>query len=182
MLGSADLDIPRFNLANNRAELALAHGDFVEAKNWYVTAAKRVGQNMPTYVKEVVSAGLGLCALEMGQLSEARRREQEVKHSAPWFYDPTTILMFRSKLLERRGCRADAIRMLESEGPGLARRHVFAWLKIGGLLVDALIRERQFAQARETAEIYRAKALELNLSKMAAEFSARIQRVAKPTN
>ena len=92
MLGSADMDMNRFNQANNRAELALARHDFGGAASWYAKATTYVGLNTPAYAQELLNAGLGLCALETGDLSESRRREQQLAEPPEtWFYDPTTI-------------------------------------------------------------------------------------------
>jgi hypothetical protein len=172
ILGSADLDIPRFNLANNQAEVELASEDYHAALAWYVKAGQYVGANSPAYAQDLVNAGLGLCALQMGSLSEARRRELDLgPPPEPWFYDPTTILTFRAKLLERRGERLAALALLNEHVDGLRERLVFAWMKLSALLVRMEIKECSWDSAQEHAAECRDRAITLRLPRWAAEFS-----------
>ena len=76
MLGSAELDLNRFNQANNAGELALAMGDYTLARRWFHTAATYVGGKTPLYAPDMVRAGLGLCALATGDLRQARNWRQ----------------------------------------------------------------------------------------------------------
>jgi DNA-binding SARP family transcriptional activator/tetratricopeptide (TPR) repeat protein len=172
LLGSADLDIPRFGQPNNRAELAWARGDFASAAEWYSIAERNIGPNTPTYARELVTAGLGLCALETGNMSEARRRESQLSDPPiSWFYDPTTILAFRARLLELRGDRRAAITMLCHHAADVTERLVFAWLKVTVLTVRLLIKDRQYAAARERAEEGAWRATTLNLPTRMVELS-----------
>jgi tetratricopeptide (TPR) repeat protein len=172
LLGSADLDIPRFGQPNNRAELAWARGDFASAAEWYSIAESNIGPNTPTYARELVTAGLGLCALETGNMSEARRRESQLSDPpSSWFYDPTTVLAFRARLLELRGDRRAAITMLRHHAAEVAERLVFAWLKVTVLTVKLLIKDRQYAAARERAEEGAWRATTLNLPTRMVELS-----------
>jgi hypothetical protein len=172
ILGSADLDIPRFNLANNQAEVELASEDYDAAFAWYVKAGQYVGPNSPAYAQDLVNAGLGLCALQTGNLSEARRRELVLgPPPVPWFYDPTTILTFRAKLLERRGERLAALALLSEHVESLRERLVFAWMKLSALLVRMEIRECCWDSAQKHASECLDRAITLRLPRRAAEFS-----------
>ncbi len=122
-------------------------------------------------MQDLVNAGLGLCALETGDLSEARRREQELQDPPPsWYYDPTTILAFRSRLLERRGRPGEALELLEDSAKNLEGRLVLAWLKVCELQVRLMAR-RGYAGAKDLATASEKHAAELGLIHRAREFS-----------
>ncbi len=165
------MDISRFNQTNNRAELALAHHDFAGAAGLFREAATYLGPTMPAYMLDLVTAGLGLCALETGDLREARRREQELRDlPANWHFDPTTILTFRVRLLDRRGRHREALDMLEWSAGDLERRLVLAWFKVRALQVR-LMKRRKVPGARDLAVEAMQRANELCLDYRAEEFA-----------
>ena len=172
--GSVDMGLHRFVQVNNRAELALAQQDLRAAELSFREAATYLGHTTPTYMQDIVHAGLGYCALESGNLAEARRRAQEL-HDPPssWYFDPTTILTFRSRLLERRGSIDEAVQLLESGASDLENRLVLAWLKVRGMQVRLMVRRRYDRIrakriAREAAEL----AASLGLTYRVKEFTA----------
>lgn len=169
---AADMDLNRAIQANNRAELALARGDYQTAARDYSEASTFFGVTTPAYMKDLVNAGLGYCALEEGNLSEARRKEQEL-HEPPrsWYFDPTTILAFRARLLERRGRHEDAVALLDSNATNLEGRLVLAWLKLRSLQVRLMIRRHtDVADARKIAAQAGSVANELRLELRSLEF------------
>ncbi len=177
-LGEAEYDIPEFNLANNRAELALARGDFEGAAQYYRAAEASIRPNTPTFARDLVNAGLGLCALETGDLSEARRREQELGEPIlDWSCDPTTILTFRARVLERRAKRPQAIALLEESTKALEHHHAFAWLKLGAFLVHLYRKEGRYAEAKARAQQCLARVEALHLPRRAEQFACLIERV-----
>ncbi|MDH3271306.1 MAG: AAA family ATPase [Gemmatimonadota bacterium] len=141
LLGNADMTFPRINLAINRAELALAQNDYAEAAGSFTSVSALPGLAIPKYTKELVTAGLGLCALEAGRIGEARLLEESLGEvPAVWYYDPTIILTFRSKILERMRDLPAAVALLEDAGQGLEDRLISAWLKARLLLARTLRR------------------------------------------
>jgi len=141
LLGSADMTFTRINLACNLGELAIARGDFRTATASFESAGSHEGLTIPRYTSNFVNAGLGLCALEMGSLSQARRYEQELDEPPlTWSYDPTVIVAFRSRLLERRGQGLEAIELLSLTAESLKDRLVMAWLKIRAMEVRLLLK------------------------------------------
>jgi hypothetical protein len=171
MLGAAVMDISRFNQTNNRAELALAHHDFPGAAALFREAATYLGPTMPAYMQDLVTAGLGLCAVETGDLREARRREQELRDlPANWHFDPTTILTFRVRLLDRRARHREALDMLEWSAGDLEHRLVLAWFKVRALQVR-LMTKRKVPGARALAIGALQRANELCLVYRAEEFT-----------
>jgi predicted ATPase/DNA-binding SARP family transcriptional activator len=168
--GTATMNLNRFIRANTCAELAVAFGDYRQAESAYLEAMKFATQTTPSYLLDLANAGLGLCALEMGRLSEARRREHQL-HEAPrtWYYDPTPILAFRARLLERRGYVDDAVDVLTKGAAGLENRLVLAWLKVRALQLRLLLKlgaPDVGALAAECASV----AERLNLAHRAREF------------
>jgi tetratricopeptide (TPR) repeat protein len=115
----------------NRGELAFSNHDFASALEWFRLAENSVGSaEMPEGVSQLLSAGIGLCALELGNLGEARRRAPEVSVlPKEWRADPYILLAFASRLLERRGRRVEAYAMVGEAADRLRPRFPVAWLK-----------------------------------------------------
>jgi DNA-binding SARP family transcriptional activator len=175
MLGAAVMDISRFNQTNNRAELALAHDDYAGAARLFAEAATYLGPNTPSYMQDLVAAGLGLCSLESGDLGDARRREQDL-HDSPdsWHFDPITILTFRVRLLDRRGRHREALELLESSACDLEHRLVLAWFKVRALQVR-LMMKRGVPGARAIAHAALMRAESLCLAQRAEEFTTMLR-------
>jgi hypothetical protein len=175
LAGSAEMDLNRFIQANNQAELAMAQHDFLRAERAYTEAATYAGATTPSYLMDLVNAGMGICALETGKLAEARRLEEELEPSPPsWYYDPTTILAFRARLLERRGRRDEALDLLQSAAPDLENRLVLAWLKVQALRMR-LMRKQGSSGARSIATECLELAEGLRLTHRALEFARFLQ-------
>ena len=86
---------------------------------------------MPSYVKDLLHSGLGFAALQMGELADARFHEGRLgSPPSSWYFDPTTLLAFRSRLLARRGEPESALQLLSEASTDLRGRLVLAWLKV----------------------------------------------------
>jgi tetratricopeptide (TPR) repeat protein len=175
LLGSADMTFTRINLACNLGELAIARGDFHSATAAFESAGSHGGLTIPRYTSNFVNAGLGLCALELGSLSHARRFEQALDDPPEiWSYDPTVIVAFRSRLMERRGQGSEAIEVLSLAAEGLKDRLVMASLKIRAMEVKLMLKldaPGAYAVAAEALQLSEA----LQLKHRANEFSAMLQ-------
>jgi hypothetical protein len=131
MLGSAELDMNRFNQAINAGELALAQADFHRASEMFRLASEFVGTKTPSYAANLVRSGLGFCALEFGDLTKARRLEDELDPDPPrWYFDPTLLVSFRSRMDELRGNLRPASDRLAAATRAVQERLVLAWLKL----------------------------------------------------
>ncbi len=174
MSGAAEMDLNRAIQANNRAELALARQDYGKAAGAFGEMSTYLGMTTPAYLQDLVNAGLGLCALETGSLSDARRREQDLQDPPSiWYFDPTTILAFRARLLERRGEPTQAIALLDSNARELEGRLVLAWLKVRDIQVRTMLRRQiDVVGARELAAHAAHVAEGLHLACRAREFSS----------
>jgi tetratricopeptide (TPR) repeat protein len=171
LFGSADMTSPRVNHAFNVGELAVALGDFARAKAAFTEAREMLGTAKPRYTNDFVNAGLGLCALETGALASARRHEENLGDTLPtWYFDPTIIVSFRSRMLTLRGCHDEAQNLLGSTAEDLEDRLCLGWLKVRSLQAR-LMRQRSPLAAREMAHICLAKARELRLPRRVAELS-----------
>jgi tetratricopeptide (TPR) repeat protein len=170
LLGAAVMDLNRFNQANNRAELALAQDEFQTAEEAYREASTYLGLTTPSYAQDLITAGLGICALETGDLSEARRCELSLpEHPSSWYFDPTTILAFESRLLDRRGHTDEALGLLESSAADLQERLELAWLKVRALQVRLMVKRRRTGALALAVE-GRDRAAYLRLDHRATEF------------
>lgn len=151
MLGDADMTFPRINLAINRGELAVARRDYREASTHFASAGKHDGLAIPKYTERMVNAGLGICALEMGRLAEARRLFEGLPEApTSWYYDPTPLLQFQARYLERRGDLEGAIGTLDAAQEDLKGRLVAAWIKTQVSLVR-LLRKAGSSRTKEEA-------------------------------
>ncbi|MGD2046489.1 MAG: AAA family ATPase [Gemmatimonadota bacterium] len=170
--GRGEMHINRFIQANNEAELAMARQDYEAATRSFSRAASFLGLTTPRYMQDLVNAGLGHCALECGNLAEAREREA-LLHPPPqtWYFDPTTILAFQARLMERRGRTADAIGLLEQHAADLEDRLTLAWMKVMFIQVR-LTASRSASRARSLARLMAGRARELNLVRRAEQFDA----------
>jgi len=167
-----DMDLHRFIRANNQAELALAVGDLDAAKLAFTEAGTFLGPTSPSYMRDLVNAGLGYCALESGDVGEARRREAALGASpTSWYYDPTTLLTFQARLLERRGKWQEAVAIVRAAATDLEARIVLAWYKLRLLEVRMLVKYGH-PDAKRLAEEGERKALEAGLKRRAKDFAA----------
>jgi DNA-binding SARP family transcriptional activator/tetratricopeptide (TPR) repeat protein len=134
LAGDAEMTLNRLIHSNNAAEIAMARGEWSNAAKWFARAATHVSPSTPTYLAELLSAGLGLCAIEKGNLHEARRRHEELLSlPSAWHYDPFTLLAFRARFLRCIGRRQEAVDLLDQEAAKLRDRLVLAWLKVRAL-------------------------------------------------
>ncbi|MDZ7781221.1 MAG: AAA family ATPase [Gemmatimonadota bacterium] len=178
MLGSAELSLNRFNQANNCGELALAQRDYPRAKRCFHDAAQYIGMRTPPYAAKLVHAGLGLCAAETGDLRTAKEHEAQLSDMPTfWYFDPTLILAFRSRMHQTRQEYSEASELLAVAADDLQDRLVLAWLKIRKLHAQ-LESKRNVYRAQELAEEGLACARTLGLKQRTSEFAAIIRKLS----
>jgi tetratricopeptide (TPR) repeat protein len=175
----AEMDLNRLIQANNAAELALAQEEFSKATRAFAQAASYASASTPEYLLQLATAGLGLCALEGGGLAEARQRIEALPDPpAAWHYDPSTLLTFRARFLQRLGRLDEAIDLLDQEAAKLDNRLVSAWLKVRALQIRLLVRRDQ-RRGLSIAEDCQAVADHLGLRTRQAEFRALVDRLRR---
>lgn len=157
LLGRADMTFARANLACNRGTLNLAMGDINQAEACFRLAAEFEGTNVPKYASDAVHAGLGLCALEQGSMSDALKRHSLLGvPPSIWYYDPSLTMAFRSRLLERRQELDRAVGLLSEVASAVEGRLVAAWVKLRIRQLELLIRvqdQRTSPIAEETLHV-----------------------------
>lgn len=170
LLGSSDATFLRVAHAINVGELALAQRDYREAARRFEEIGRHIGHAAPRYASDLLNAGLGICALEMGSITEARRREEELgEPPGVWYYDPTTVVAFRARLLERRGRYGEALELLAHVADQIQGHLVLAWLKLR-LLQTRMMLKNGLAGASALAEQGLERAAQLRLPLRVAEF------------
>jgi DNA-binding SARP family transcriptional activator/tetratricopeptide (TPR) repeat protein len=132
---------PHLNLYYNRGELGLQRRAYDEAVHWFRRAERLITPAAPVYLVDLIHSGLGLCSLEMGSLADAREHEAKTtRRMEHWYFDPTTLVTFHSRLLARRGESAKALRVISEVRGALAGRLVLAWIKL--VLLEARTAKR----------------------------------------
>ncbi len=173
LLGNAEMDHARFNHWNNLGELHLARRDFGAARNSFLQAENHLGPTTPPYASQAVAAGLGLCALETGDLGEARRRREQVSvPTGRLYYDPSTIVAFEVRFLERLREYDAALDLMRLICAGLKSRFELAWLKTVTLLVKKQLRWSRTLGAIEVLDEALFVARDLHLSERQHELEA----------
>ena len=180
LLGSGDMDINRLNQANNYAELALLRGDYHVARERFKEAESYFGSATSPDVVSSVTAGIGLSAFEMGDLTEARRREEEMGPVLrPWTCDPTIVVTLKVRVLERQRRHEEALTVLEALDHIVRDRFHLAWLKINALRADRMIKWGYRDSAIAIAEQCSLLATELGLHRHEAAFLQLAERAKR---
>ena len=165
------MSLSRMNLACNRGALAIENGDAESATTHFLSAGELSGAATPSYASDLLSAGLGLCAIQRGELAEARRLEARLRDPpSVWYYDPFLILAFRSRMLERRGNRSAAIEMLTTSVAALERCRFTSALKLRLLLSRLLLKEHSNAAVLMHADIGRRASEHANFPSRTRQF------------
>ncbi len=106
-------------------------------------------------------------------VNDIKRSERNLQH-----YDPTVVLFFRARFLERRGNLGAAISLLEDAQANLQGRLVAAWLKTQ-LTLATMMRKARDPRDEATAEEGREVASALKLKVREKQFQLLLP--AKPT-
>ncbi len=168
--GSADMDLTRFNHFCTRGEIAIWEGQYDLGLAQLKMASTLLGPSTPEYAVSFVEAGIGLCALETGRLGESRRRERRLGQlTVPFLLDPSVVLEFRTRLLERRGEGQAATNAIVDRARPFEHRSTLRWLK---LVASHARRATRWGQLdRATVERARDTAVRLGLERRSEELS-----------
>ncbi len=131
LLSRADASVLRISHYCNMGELCIVRRDFPQGRNWFLSARDLLGPGIPAFYNKLVSAGMGICSLEFGALGEARTYEAQLDAPEPLlYYDPWLVLLFLSRLHERRGSVPKAMAVLEASRVSLKNRFPLTWLRV----------------------------------------------------
>jgi tetratricopeptide (TPR) repeat protein len=141
VLGQSLPGLPHVTLYYNQGELLLREGRYGEARQAFSRGESVCTAATPTYLVHLLSAGIGLSSLEVGDLSLARDRDALIRIDVgdPYF-DPTIILDFRSRLMARRGHGDLVLDEIEAAAVAVRSRLPLVWLKL--TLLAARLRRR----------------------------------------
>lgn len=163
VLKGTEARLLRLNLAYNLGELHLLIGEIDRARREFNRAQELDGPGMPGNARALVQAGLGLAALYEGDLKAARLYESNLPPDPEeWSFEPSLIVRFRSRMLERRGKREEAVDYLLKTADGFETRFVTSWIK-SRLLASRIASRSSPLRARQIAEPAYRRAVELGL-------------------
>ncbi len=132
---------PQLNLLCNRGELCIQRQHYSEALSWLSRAKQLVSPSSPVYLADLVNAGLGICSLELGALSEARDREaQALDDPHHWYFDPTLKVDFQTRMMMKRGERTEASQVVGRTANAIKSRLPAIWIKL--ILLESRLRRR----------------------------------------
>jgi tetratricopeptide (TPR) repeat protein/DNA-binding SARP family transcriptional activator len=164
----------QLNLLLNLGECALHQRDFLDAFQIFSRAQEQVDAGTRDFLRDVVHAGLGLAALENGQLDHARASFQALRPWSEWCFDPTMILTFRARWLTRLGQVRDAIQMLEEHAAMLHSRYPTIWIRVQ-VLSGRIARRYGYSSNREDLKAAKVLAARLGLPVRVAELQDLLQ-------
>jgi DNA-binding SARP family transcriptional activator/tetratricopeptide (TPR) repeat protein len=148
----------------NMGELYLASHDHVAASQHYSRAQALLTASSPEASRTIINAGLGVCALRSGDLSQARLREANLPPIPPlWTFDPFVVVSFKASMLKKRGDWGSADRLLAEVAKDVRPRLVTAWIKLSIVRAD-LWKRLDPEKATRIAERALPVAAELSLS------------------
>lgn len=132
----------RLNHLYNLGELAYLRGELGDALHYLRLAESLLTESAaPQDIRDLVNGAIGLCCMEVGDLTEARAREPSADALPQrWHYDPTLLIAFLTRLLERRGKLREATQLVRTHADALRPRLPLAWLKL--LVIEARIARR----------------------------------------
>ncbi len=171
LITDAEGDLLHFTHWCNKGELALERAAYEDAQEHFGQALTLLRPGFPPWHSAVVHAGAGMAALELGAIAEARHHELEMPADPPsWYLDPTLVLTFRARLLDRRKRAAAAVSLLRTHGDSLAARFPVALVRTeilasrlsrrAGLAPDVAAKARAIEIAQRLRLDVRAKQLD----------------------
>jgi tetratricopeptide (TPR) repeat protein len=165
----------RLNLYGNRAEIALATGLFDRALMLYKRAAALMDEGTRAHVRDIIQSGLGLAALETGDLTLARASLDRLHTWPLYFFDPLMLLTFRARMSCHSGATSLGLDQLHGEVAALEDRFPALWIR--GQIVSARLHKR-YGRRPDRASLVRAmaRATDLGLSKRSAEIQCLVVR------
>lgn len=167
----------RAKLHLNLGELELFE-DELETATSHFKAAREALRNTPNIRYQwITEAGPGLVALKSGDLKEASRREERLpEFPVEWPTDPTVPVLFKARMMERRGRHRDAADLISSVAEQIKDRYVIYWIR---LCLAEIPRRAKLdkTRAREKALEVLGVAGALNLQKRVEELNQVIERL-----
>jgi tetratricopeptide (TPR) repeat protein len=132
LLGGHSEGAMKFMSLFNWAELAFRTYDAALSRNLFQAALKLDPPDIPIYGIHLARAGLGLAHLHLGELREAR----EIRAHLPppertYHFDPSALVLFSTRWIERTEGPRPAARFLQSERTKLRKTFFPTWAYLG---------------------------------------------------
>ncbi len=160
----------------NEGELGLALFDIPSARMNYRRAETYLRPCSPKAFETIINAGLGMCALNVGDLADARRRENELPPFPDcWTFDPSVVVTFKASMLKRRGDHSAAERLLNDVAEDVRERLVTAWIKLS-MERARILRKEQPDEAITVLKEVLSVVAELGLSHRKTELERSLSR------
>jgi len=147
----------------NRGEIEMEQGQNLSAQSSFSEALALLSDSSPGFFRQIITSGLGLCALRDGDLAAAKRLEGELSELPKrWTFDPSVVVSFKAEMLRMRGDTRMADRLLEGVAEAVRDRFVTTWVKVNLLRAKMLRRIQPEASSRIVkVTLERTKALKL---------------------
>lgn len=181
LLKGAEASVLRISQYCNQGELALCTDRFADARAWFGAARQLLAPDMPAFYQDLVHAGLGLAAIEIGALAEARQLDDTLPNpTSDLYFDPWLVLAFKSRMRERRGRTPEALDLLVAYREPLRSRFPLSWIKLEMRRAYLARRSKEpSTQIEEALAEAHAKASSLGLPTLAAALEASARALPK---
>ncbi|MBI4540945.1 MAG: AAA family ATPase [Gemmatimonadetes bacterium] len=174
IIGEAEARSVRALLYVNLGELYYEMRRIEESRDYYRRLLDLPGAQL-WYTTAMTHAGLGLCAVHMGDLREMRKQEEllssALRGHPKWANDPSMIVRFEAQLAHRRGSTEGAVELLNDAAAVIRRRQVPNWIKLkleAARMLAKISKAEAAATAREAYEV----AAALNLERRCQQLQA----------
>lgn len=161
----------RLFLTYNQGLLLTKAGHFEHAAKAFNSVMEQLTLSSGVQIQQLTCAGLGLCAIQGGKLSEALEwRDRIGPLPSVWHFNPSLIIAFQSRLLLAQNKPAAALDHVAAVAERLKPRLTTAWLELK--LEECRVAARLSSQcAHERAVEPRRKAEQLGIAGMVRGFS-----------
>lgn len=122
-LQSTEATHARLNINYNIGETYYFLANIKAAEEHFHEAAGFLTPGTPDFYRDLLNAGLGLCALYKGNLADANSKERNLHlRETEWNFNPALLILFKEKMLMRRGRWLEAVALLQNQASVLGNR------------------------------------------------------------
>jgi len=153
----------------NRGEIEMEQGQNRSAHSSFSDALALLKNSSPGFFRQIITSGLGLCALRDGDLASAKRLEADLSEVPKrWTFDPSVVVSFKAEMLRMRGDIRMADQFLEGVAEVVRDRFVTTWVKVN-LLRAKILRRIQPEASSRIVELTLERTKALNLDRRSEE-------------
>ena len=104
--------------------------DYTQALQFFQKAERLLGEGVKRITEDVVSAGIGLCSAQMGDLHEARVRASGLRNYSRWYFDPRMLGLLTAELQRAKGDLSGAAESLADMAMQISQRFRPQWVAL----------------------------------------------------